>query len=369
MTVTPVPQFDLHPTPAPVSPGEREALLRDPGFGRVFTDHMVTIRYVEGKGWFDAQLEPYHAISLDPAAAALHYGQEIFEGLKAYHQPDGSVALFRPEQNARRFQYSATRLAMAPLPEDLFLESVRTLVTQDRAWIPTSPETSLYLRPLMFATDAFLGVRPAREYLYVLIASPVGSYFPRGVKPVTVWLSTDYSRAAPGGTGAAKCAGNYAASLVAQAQAAEEGCDQVVWLDAVEHRWVEEMGGMNLYFVFADDEGGHTLVTPRLTGSLLPGVTRDSILTLARDLGYRTEERLISTDEWREAAASGHLVEAFACGTAAVVTPVGAVKSAAGQFTIGSGESGPITMRLRSALLEIQHGLAEDRHGWMYPIA
>jgi branched-chain amino acid aminotransferase len=367
-TVSPLPTFDLRPTATPVVAGDREALLADPGFGRVFTDHMVTIRYADGKGWYEPRLEPYGPISLDPAASALHYGQEIFEGLKVYRQQDGGLALFRPEQNARRFNRSAARLAMAQLPEELFLESIRVLVEQDAAWVPTADETSLYLRPFMFATDAFLGVRPALEYLYVLIASPVGAYFPRGVKPVSVWLSTDFTRAAPGGTGEAKCAGNYAASLVAQAEAAEKGCDQVVWLDAVEHRWIEEMGGMNLYFVFTAEDGTRSLVTPELTGTLLPGVTRDSLITLAADFGVSTEIRRISTDEWREASASGRMTESFACGTAAVITPVGQVKSEQGEFTVADGEPGELTMKLRAALLDIQHGRAADPHNWMHKL-
>jgi branched-chain amino acid aminotransferase len=362
--------FDVRPTATPVSAQERAALLVDPGFGRVFTDHMVTIRYAEEKGWYDARLEPYGPISLDPATAVLHYGQEIFEGLKVYAQPDGSFKLFRPEQNARRFNRSAARLAMPELPEELFLEAIRVLVQQDAAWVPTAPETSLYLRPFMIATDPFLGVRPSREYLFVLIASPVGAYFPRGVEPVSVWLSTDYTRAAPGGTGEAKCGGNYAASLVAQAQAAAQGCDQVVWLDAVEHRYIEEMGGMNVYFVFGPEtEGGPLkLVTPELNGSLLPGVTRDSILALAGELGLETEVRRISTDEWREAAGSGRMTEAFACGTAAVITPIGQVKSATGEFTVADGKPGDVTMRLRGALLDIQHGRAADSREWMRPL-
>ncbi|MCW2505992.1 MAG: branched chain amino acid aminotransferase [Actinomycetia bacterium] len=368
-TASPLPTFDLRPTATPVRAGDREALLADPGFGRVFTDHMVTIRYAEGKGWYEPRLEPYGPISLDPATSALHYGQEIFEGLKVYRQQGGGLATFRPEQNARRFNRSAERLAMAQLPEELFLESIRVLVEQDADWVPTAPETSLYLRPFMFATDPFLGVRPALEYLYVLIASPVGAYWPQGVKPVSVWLSTDYTRAAPGGTGEAKCAGNYAASLVAQAQAAERGCDQVVWLDAVEHRWIEEMGGMNLYFVFTGEDGGRTLVTPELTGTLLPGITRDSLLQLAGDFGLRTEVRRISTDEWREAAASGRMTEAFACGTAAVITPVGTVKGSDGEFTVADGEPGQLTMQLRQALLDIQHGRTPDTRGWMHKLA
>ena len=361
-------EFALRPVTTPIGDIEREALLANPGFGQVFTEHMVTIRYAHDKGWFDAQLEPYGSISLNPATAALHYGQEIFEGLKAYHTPTGAITLFRPYENARRFNHSAERLAMPQLPEDVFIESLRVLVSQDRAWIPNAPETSLYLRPFMFAVDAFLGVRPAREYLYMLIASPVGAYFAHGVQPVSVWLSADYVRAAPGGTGEAKCAGNYAASLAAQEQAIALGCDQVVWLDAYEHRYVEEMGGMNLFFVFTEADGSTTLVTPELSGSLLAGVTRDSILHLAHDYGYRTEERRISTAEWREAAASGHMTEAFACGTAAVITPVGVVKSAEGEFTVADGQPGAITMKLRESMLDIQHGVADDPHSWVYPL-
>jgi len=357
--------FDLRPTATRVGADERAAKLVDPGFGRLFTDHMVTIRYAEGKGWYDARLEPYGPISLDPATSALHYGQEIFEGLKVYRQPDGGLATFRPEQNAQRFNRSAARLAMPALPEETFLESIRVLVDQDAGWVPSAPETSLYLRPFMFATDPFLGVRPSQEYLYVLIASPVGAYFPRGVKPVTVWLSTEFTRAAPGGTGEAKCAGNYAASLIARARAIDRGCDEVVWLDALEHRWIEEMGGMNLYFVFADEDGNQSLVTPELTGTLLPGITRDTLLTLAADLGLRTEVRRISTDEWREASAAGRLTEAFACGTAAVITPIGRVMGDDGEFTVADGEPGTVTMTLRQRLLDIQHGNIADPHNWM----
>jgi branched-chain amino acid aminotransferase len=325
---------------------------------------MVTARYSSDRGWYDARVEPYGPLSLDPATSALHYGQEIFEGLKAYQQPDGSVALFRPDQNAARFQRSARRLAMAEVPEQLFLESIRRLVEIDRDWVPQRAGEALYLRPLEFALDPFLGVRPSREYQFLLFASPAGAYFTGGVRPVTVWLSTEYVRAAPGGTGEAKCAGNYAASLVAQAQAAEQGCDQVVWLDAVERRYVEEMGGMNLYFVFADGR----LVTPALTGSLLAGVTRDSILALGKDLGLQVEERLVSTDEWEAGCADGSISEVFACGTAAVVTPVGQVKHAGGAFAVADGEPGPLTMKVRESLLGIQQGTAPDPHGWMQRI-
>ncbi len=357
----------LKPTGTPLAAEEREARMADPGFGRFFTDHMVTAAWETGRGWHDAQLVPYTPVALDPAVMVLHYGQAIFEGLKAYRQPDGSVATFRPEQNARRFQRSARRLAMPELPEELFLASIQALVAQDVAWVPSGEEHSLYLRPFMYATEVGLGVRPSSSYLYLLIASPAGAYFPRGLKPVTVWLSEEYTRAAPGGTGEAKCAGNYAASLVAQAQAAEEGCDQVVWLDAVEHQYVEEMGGMNLCFVYGSGDSAR-IVTPALTGTLLPGVTRDSLLTLAGDLGYASEAARITTQEWREGNASGEITEVFACGTAAVITPVGAVRSAHHDWLIGDGGTGPVTARLRRALLEVQTGHGPDRHGWRHPL-
>src|SRR3954447_25693944 len=351
--------IDLAPSVSPRSAEERAALLQNPGFGQVFTDHMVAARYAPDLGWHDARLTAYAPLTLDPATSVLHYGQAIFEGLKAYHQPDGSVALSRPEQNARRFQRSARRLAMEEVPEQLFLDAISALVRADRDWVPSNQGEALYLRPLEFALDPFLGVRPSRDYQFLLFASPAGAYFPRGVKPVSVWLSTEYTRAAPGGTGEAKCAGNYAASLVAQREAAEHGCDQVVWLDAVEHRWVEEMGGMNLCFDVGSGDSAR-IVMPSLTGTLLPGITRDSLITLAGDLGYEVEERRISTDEWREGNASGEISEVFACGTAAVITPVGSVKSAQGGWAVGDGEPGPATVRLRQALLDIQHGVGAD---------
>ncbi|MGH3863126.1 branched-chain amino acid aminotransferase [Actinokineospora sp.] len=357
--MTPTLPFTRTPNPQPATPERVAEVLAKPGFGQHFTDHMVTIRYSREHGWHDARVEPYSPITLDPSAMVLHYGQAIFEGLKAYRQPDGSIASFRPEANAARFRASARRIAMPELPDELFLESIKELVSIDSRWVPSADEESLYLRPFMISTEAGLGVRPASEYLYVLIASPAGSYFAGGIKPVTVWLSTEYVRAAPGGTGAAKFAGNYAASLVAQAQAAAEGCDQVVWLDAVERRWVEEMGGMNLFFVFGD-----RIVTPELSGSLLPGITRDSLLQLAVDLGCTVEERRISTEEWEKKAESGELTEVFACGTAAVITPVGHVKHADGTFSISGGATGSVTSRLRSRLTSLQRG-ASDPHGWM----
>jgi len=356
--------IEIRPNANPVSAAERAALLVEPGFGRVFTDHMVTIRYAEGKGWYDARVEARGPIPMDPATAVLHYAQEIFEGLKAYHAADGGVTMFRPEANAARFRASAERMAMAPLPEDLFLDSLHELIKVDRDWIPTASEGSLYLRPFMYASEVFLGVKPSSEYLYVLIASPVGSYFKGGVKPVSVWVSEDYTRAAPGGTGAAKCGGNYAASLVAQAQAIEYGCDQVVFLDAVERRWVDELGGMNIFFVYADG----TLVTPPLTGSILPGITRDSILTLARDQGLTVVERPYAYAEWQADTESGALREAFACGTAAVITPIGTVKSTRGEFVMGDGTAGPVTTDLRQQLVDIQRGRTPDRYGWVHRV-
>jgi branched-chain amino acid aminotransferase len=353
--------FETIPSQVRRSQAERTRLLENPSFGQVFTDHMVSASFSADRGWHDARVGPYEQMSLDPATSALHYGQSIFEGLKAYQQPDGSVALFRPEQNAARFQRSAARLAMAPVPEQLFLESIRRLVEIDRDWVPQRPGEALYLRPLEFATDAFLGVRPSSSYRYLLVASPAANYFPGPIRSVSVWLSTDYVRAAPGGTGEAKCAGNYAASLLAQVQAAEHGCDQVVFLDAAEHRYVEEMGGMNLYFVRSDGR----LLTPPLTGTLLPGVTRDSILTLGRDLGLEVEEAPISTEEWERGCSDGSISEVFACGTAAVVTPVGEVKHAGGTFAVADAQPGAVTMKIRESLLGIQHGTAPDQHGWM----
>ncbi len=359
--------IEIVANPSPRTEQERAELMADPGFGRVHTDHMVAIRYTDERGWHDARLTAYEPLQLDPSAMALHYGQAIFEGLKAYRQPDGGVAVFRPEENARRFNRSAARLAMPALPEQLFLEAVDALVSVDRAWVPTSEGQSLYLRPFMIATEAQVGMRPANEYLFLLIAFPVVPFFPGEVRPVTVWLSDEYVRAAVGGTGEAKCAGNYAGSLLAQRQAAEQGCDQVVWLDAVERRWVEEMGGMNLFFVYRDagDDGPIRLVTPALTGTMLPGVVRDSLLTLAPDLGITVEEGRLSVDDWRKGCADGTLTEVFACGTAAVIAPVGHVKSRHGDWPVGDGRPGPTTLRLRQALLDLQYGRSPDPHGWM----
>lgn len=348
----------------PVDPNERAARLIDPGFGRVFTDHMVTIRYSDDKGWHDAKVGPRAPLTLDPATAVLHYAQEIFEGLKAYRLADGGMALFRPEQNARRFQRSAKRLAMPELPEKMFLQACKQLVDVDKDWFPPVEGGSIYLRPFMIASEVFLGVKPSAEYLFMVIASAAGNYFKSGAPAISIWVSEQYTRAAPGGTGAAKCGGNYAASLVAQSEAIKQGCDQVVFLDAAEHRWVEELGGMNLFFLF--DDG--SIITPPADGTILEGITRDCVMTLARAQGLNVREERYAIDQWRADAESGRLVETFACGTAAVVTPVGKVQSAKGSFTIGAGGAGQMTQQIRSKLVDIQRGIAADAYGWVQRI-
>ncbi|WP_372783195.1 branched-chain amino acid aminotransferase [Phenylobacterium sp.] len=351
--------FEIQPHPSPTPADRRAELLHAPGFGRVFTDHMVTIRYSEARGWHDAAVGPRGPIALDPAAAVFHYAQEVFEGLKAYRGDGGGVLMFRPEANARRFQQSAERLAMPALPEALFVEALEQLVRLDVAWIPDG-DGSLYLRPFMIATEVFLGVKPSADYLFAVIASPVGSYFGAQTGALSVWVSQDYSRAAPGGTGAAKCGGNYAASLVAQAEAVARGCDQVVFLDAAERRWIEELGGMNVFFVFEDG----SLRTPPL-GTILPGITRDAVIALARARGLEVREAAYSLPQWREDAAAGRLREAFACGTAAVVAAIGQVKTRDGDFMIGDGSEGPLTAELRTQLVAIQRGRSDDPHGWV----
>ena len=365
MAGVPALDFTRVPHPAPVPGASRDQAIADPGFGKVFTDHMVTIDWSEGPdgvgAWHDATLGPRGPLSLDPAAAVLHYAQEIFEGMKAYRLDDGAMALFRPEQNARRFNASARRLAMPEMPEDAFVEAVRQLVLADRAWFPRVDGGSLYLRPFMFASEPFLGVRPAKQYKFLVIASAAGNYFKAGLPAVSIWVSRDYTRAAPGGTGAAKCGGNYAASLVPHANAVARGFDQVVFLDAAEHKWVEELGGMNVFFVFDDGR----IVTPPLSGTILAGITRDSLLTLAREEGLQVREEPYSIDQWRDDAGSGRLVECFACGTAAVVTPIGHVADEDGAFTVGGGGPGQLTGALRGKLVAIQRGTAEDRHGWV----
>lgn len=361
MTITGTFEYRVERSTSGRSKAERDEILANPGFGLYFTDHMFLAEWTPETDWANGRVVPYGPLTLDPATAVLHYAQEIFEGLKAYAHADGSTWLFRPQANAARMQRSAHRLALPPLPEEWFIGSIKALLEVDSEWVPRGEEKSLYLRPFMFASEAFLGVRPAHHVTYALIASPAGAYFPGGVKPVDIWLSADYGRAGAGGTGAAKCGGNYASSLLPQQEAYANGCQQVAFLDASEHKYVEELGGMNLYFVYSDG----SIVTPALSGSILEGITRDSIMTLAGDLGHDVTERRISLDEWREGTADGSIVEVFACGTAAVVTPVGALKWDGGQAVASGSESSKVAHAIRSALVDIQYGRADDRHGWM----
>ncbi len=345
------------------SAARRAEILANPGFGKFFTDHMFTMNWTAGKGWHSAQVVPYGPISLDPAAAVLHYAQEIFEGMKAYRHPNGSIYTFRPKANSARMNRSAKRMAMPEIPEADFVKALETFVEIEKDWVSSTPDHSLYLRPFMFASEAFLGVRPSNEYQFLIIASPVASYFAGGVKPVTIWLSQNYTRAATGGTGAAKCGGNYASGLAAQLEATANGCDQVVFVDAVERKWVEELGGMNLYFVMGDG----TLITPPTGGTILEGITRLSIFQLAQEFGLKPQERPISIEQWKAGITSGEVKEIFACGTAAVITPVGKLVWDGG--SVGTGEIGQITTRLRNALMDVQFGKAPDTHGWMHKLA
>jgi len=349
---------------APVSTDRLSEILAAPGFGLHFTDHMFVAEWTPEQGWHDARITPYAPLSLDPATAVLHYAQEIFEGMKAYRHEDGSVWTFRPEENAARMVRSSKRLALPELPVEDFIAAVDALVQADERWVPEpAGEKSLYVRPFMFASEVFLGVRPSQHVTFMVIASPAGAYFAKGVHPVSIWLSETYTRAGRGGMGAAKTGGNYASSLVAQQEAIAEGCDQVVFLDAAEGRYVEELGGMNLYFVH--DDG--SIVTPATSGTILEGITRSSIIELCGKLGHSVEERAITIDEWRDGVASGRITEVFACGTAAVVTPVGTLKWRGGQ--VGEGETtGPVTQEVRTALVDIQYGRAEDTFGWMHRV-
>jgi branched-chain amino acid aminotransferase len=350
MTQSQIPEISVHPP-----------------HGEIFTDHMVTAGWTAGDGWSKPRLMPLAPLQTSPGMIGLHYGQVIFEGLKAHRRADGSMALFRPREHARRFQRSARRLAMPGLPEHLFMDAVEQVVAADHRWLSADPGLSLYLRPLMFADEASLALRTSRTYTFLAMAFVTGSFFGDDIDAVTVWINRDYPRAVPGGTGDVKCAANYGPAFIAQREAEDHGCQQVVWLDALEHRWVEELGGMNLFFVRGTGAGAE-LITPPLTGTLLPGVTRKSLLALACRLGYRTGEERISVSQWREECRSGRITEVFACGTAAVVTPVGGVREPGGGWTIGDGKPGPVTAALRDALVSIHHGLAPDPDGWMHPV-
>ncbi|GAA1783469.1 branched-chain amino acid aminotransferase [Luedemannella flava] len=357
--------FPLQQNPNPASPQRRAEILANPGFGKHFTDHMARAVWTADGGWANSEVVPFGPIPMHPAAAVLHYAQEIFEGMKAYRHADGSIWSFRPEANGERFARSARRLALPELPVADFMASTKALVSADAAWVPDEGEHSLYLRPFMFASEPFLGVRPAQEITYMVIACPVGSYFSGGVKPVSIWLSTQYTRAARGGTGEAKCGGNYAASLAPMIEAAAHGCEQVCFLDAAHGRYVEELGGMNLYFVTSDGR----IITPEL-GTILEGVTRGSILILAKELGLEVEERPVEITEWQQGAADGTITEVFACGTGAVVTPVGRLVWDGGEVTAEkAGTEDSVTMRIRRQLVDIQYGRAADPYGWMTRLA
>ena len=349
-------------TDHPVDDARLAEILANPGFGTRFTEHMFTVEWTPTEGWHGARITPYGPLTLDPATAVLHYAQEIFEGMKAYRHEDGSVWAFRPEENAARMVRSSHRLALPVLGADDFVQAVEALVAADERWVPEHQgEKSLYLRPFMFASEAFLGVRPAQHVTFMVIASPAGSYFKGGIKPISLWLSEDYTRAGRGGMGAAKTGGNYASSLLPQQEAIEQGCDQVVFLDGEEGKYVEELGGMNMYFVYKDGR----IVTPAL-GTILEGITRASIIELAGKMGHQVEERRISIDEWRDGVTSGEITEIFACGTAAVVTPVGELMWEGGSAPAPA--STDLTFRIRQALVDVQYGRAEDTFGWMHKI-
>ena len=354
--------FERRLTKTPADAAERARVMASPVFGTVFTDHMARITWTADEGWVDRRIEPYGPLLLDPAAAVLHYGQEIFEGLKAYRHHDGSVWAFRPRANAARFQASARRLALPELPVEDFIGAIEALVGVDTEWVPRAEETSLYLRPYMFASEAFLGVRPARAVEFLLIASPVGPYFAGGVKPVSIWVSEGYNRSGPGGTGAAKCGGNYAASLLPQQEAYARGCEQVCFLDAATGTHLEELGGMNIFVVHADGR----VATPELSGTILEGVTRSSVLRLLRAEGRDVAERSITLAEVRDGLGDGSIAEVFACGTAAVVTPIGRLAGEDFDLAVGGGGTGSVTAAVRAQLTDIQYGRAADPHGWMY---
>jgi branched-chain amino acid aminotransferase len=341
----------------------RKARIEDESklvFGKQFTDRMFVMEYDAGKGWHSARIEPYGPFSLDPAALVLHYSQEIFEGLKAFRRQDGRIALFRPEENIKRFNRSARRMCMPEVDAAFFLKALKELVRLEADWVPRSEGTSLYIRPTMIATEAVLGVKPAEKYLCYIILSPVGAYYKGGVNPVKIWISDEYVRVAPGGTGEAKTGGNYAASLFASREAAQKGFDQVLWLDAVHRKYVEEVGSMNICFLYDGK-----VVTSPLKGTILDGITRRSILALVKEMGLEIEERALSVDEILDGAASGRLAEAFGTGTAAVVSPVGQFTFRDRTVTLGGGHAGKLTLKLYETLTGIQYGRLPDPHGWV----
>ena len=340
-------------------PSDESAL----GFGQIFTDHMFLVDYDDRKGWNNARIEPYHPLDLDPAAVVLHYGQEIFEGLKAYRCKDDSINLFRPRDNCRRMNKSAQRLCMPELEEEIAIEALKKLITLDREWVPKTEGTSLYIRPTMIATEAFLGVRPATKCLYYIIIGPVGSYYKEGLNPVKIFVEDKYVRAVVGGIGEAKTGGNYAASLLATEEAKKKGFTQVLWLDGCEKKWVEEVGVMNMFFVIDD-----VVLTSPLTGSILGGITRDSVIRILQDWGMKVKEKLVSIDEVVSAAESGRLKEAFGTGTAAVISPVGQITYKDKDYSIAGGKMVELSQRLYDEITGIQYGERPDPYGWVEKI-
>ena len=356
--------FTVLPNDHKASDAKRAELIDKPAFGQVFSDSLTHMTWTKDGGWSDRRVEPYEPLRLDPGASVLHYAQEVFEGLKAYHHADGSVWLFRPDANAERFQNSAKRLYLPELDTEDFLGSVAALIKQDAAWVPTRREYTLYMRPFMFASEPFLGVRAPHAVDYLVIASPSGPYFPGGVKPVSIWVEDKWFRTGPGGTGLAKCGGNYAASLLGEYRGIEQGCSQVCFVDAATKTYLEELGGMNMFTVHKD---GH-LETPSLTGNILPGVTRRSLIQLAQDKGRDVVETMIKLDDLLSDIRSGEVTEVFACGTAAVITPISRFLSETFDVTVADGGSGDLTVAMRDELLGIQLGEVEDPHNWMWRV-
>ena len=329
------------------------------GFGRIFTDHMFLMNYTRGKGWHDPRIEPYHDLTLSPAAMVFHYGQEMFEGLKAYKGKDGTNYLFRPDMNAKRTNDTNDRLCIPQMPVEDYVQAVKAIVSVDQDWIPTEPGTSLYIRPFIIATEPFLGVDVSETFLFMIILSPSGAYYESGLEPVGIWIEDDYVRAVRGGMGFAKTGGNYAASLAAQVKAHGDGYSQVLWLDGVERKYIEEVGAMNIFFKI-----NGKIVTPMLNGSILPGITRNSVLELCRSWGMDVEERRVSVDELLQAQKDGTLEECFGSGTAAVISPVGKLRYKDEVMTIGGGKIGPISQKLYDTVTGIQLGELEDPFGW-----
>ena len=330
------------------------------GFGRYFTDHMFIMDYTDGKGWHDARIVPYGPLSLDPACMVFHYAQEMFEGLKAYRTADGTVQLFRPDKNIERMNNTNERLCIPKLDPADVLDAIKALVATEEEWVPSLDGTSLYIRPFIIATDVQLGVHPSHTYKFMIILSPVGSYYPEGIKPVKIFVENEYVRAVKGGTGFAKVGGNYACSLIGQKKAEQMGYSQVLWLDGIEHKYIDEVGAMNVFFVIDGK-----IVTPSLTeGSILPGVTRASCIELLRDLGYEVEERRLSIDEVEAAYKNGTLNEAFGTGTAAVVSPMGLLDNGKEKMVINNQNIGPVAQKLYDTLTGIQWGKVEDKYGW-----